>query len=82
MIDAMAKSLQACINTRAYDNNAQYPSAAEMNKGEQPESSPMAADVKRSEHLPMGQGDTLPFPMQAFTSDQRQHSGSSQAQED
>ena len=76
--DLMATSLRACINARSYDNNEQYPSEVDKSEKVQEESSPMAAN--QSEHLQRGQGDTLPFPMQTTTLDQRQQSEGTQAQ--
>ena len=71
--DVMAKSLHSCISNRAYDDNPQYPSEAEVNESK----SPNGAEVNRSEHVhssPHGQGDTLLLPLQAIPPHQQQHS--------
>ena len=64
--DIMRKSLRACINSRAYDVSAHYPSEAGVNEREH----------GQQESSPKGQEDTLSFPSPC----QQQHSIAIQAQ--
>ena len=66
--DVMGKSLRALINTRAFDDNAQYPSEAEVDKMER----------ARQELSPLEQEDTRPS--QAIPLDQQPRSNSAQSQ--
>ena len=68
--DVMGKSLRALINTRAFDDNAQYPSEAEVNKREH----------AQQESSPLEQEDTRPLPSQAIPLDQQPRSNSAQSQ--
>ena len=70
--DVMRKSLRACINTRAFNDNAQYPSKAEVNKREHAQQEPS----------PLEQRDTLPQPPQAVPLHQQPHSNFTQSQAD
>ena len=53
--DVMGKSLWACINTRAFDDDTKYPSEAEVSRREQLE----------QEYSSLEQGDTLPLVLSA-----------------
>ena len=68
--DIMGKSLRACINTRAFDDIAQYPSEAEVNRREQAE----------QESSTLEQGDAMPRSPQAIPVHQQQRSNSTQSQ--
>ena len=68
--DVMGKSLQACINARAFDYNAQYPSEAEVNKKKH----------AQQECSPLEQGDTFPLSSEAVPLHQQPRSNSTQSQ--
>ena len=59
--DVMGCSVRACINTKAFDDNTQYSSEAEVNMHAQQESSPL-------------EGDKLPLPSQAIPVHQQRSS--------
>ena len=68
----MRKSLRACINTRAFDGTAKYPSEAEVKKWEH----------VRQESSPFEQRDTLPLLSQGTLLYQQHHFNSTQTQAD
>ena len=70
--DVMGKSLRACINTRAFDGTAKYPSEAEVKKWEH----------VQQESSPFEQRDTLPLLSQGTLLHQQQHFNSTQTQAD
>ena len=71
--DVMEKSLRACINTRAFDGTAKYPSEAEVKKWEH----------VRQESSPFEQGSTGTLPLSSQgTLVHQQHSNSTQTQAD